>query len=215
MNPEQQNFRLEVCTSLLSKKRNFNWIDNLITGDEKWVMYVNFAPMGQWLLPGQRPVAAPKPDLHPKKEMLSVWWGVHGIAYWELLPTNTTVTAEVYCAQLKRLRDKLLADRPNMREVYFLHDNARPHVAIKTREKLLEFEWEVLPHPPYSPDLAPTDYYLFRSLSNQLREKKFEDRDDLKTFLTNFFDSKPAQFYRNGIHSLPERWRWVVLNNGQ
>ncbi|KOX70155.1 Histone-lysine N-methyltransferase SETMAR, partial [Melipona quadrifasciata] len=37
-------------------------------------------------------------------------------------------------------------------------------------QKLLQFDWDVLPHPPYSPDLAPSDYYLFLSLKNSLRK---------------------------------------------
>lgn len=200
---------------LFDKKRHFNWLDNLITGDEKWVVYINIARKGQWVGPGERPIPTPKPDLHPEKVMLSVWWGMHGIAYWELLPVNMTITAKVYCDQLQKLKEKLSSYRPKIEKVCFLHDNARPHVANLTRQKLLSFEWEVLSHPPYSPDLAPTDYYLFRSLSNDLRDRVFEDRDEAKTYIDDFFNSKPAEFYRKGIHSLVDRWRWVVDNDGQ
>ena len=38
-----------------------------------------------------------------------------------------------------------------------------PHTSLVTRKKLLKLGWEVMPHPPYSPDLAPSDYHLFRS----------------------------------------------------
>ena len=48
--------------------------------------------------------------------------------------------------------------------VIFHQDNARPHTSLVTRKKLLELDWEVKPHPPYGPDLAPSDYHLFRSL---------------------------------------------------
>ena len=79
--------------------------------------------------------------------------------------------------------------------VYFLHDNARPHVAKSTREKLLELGWVTIPHPAYSPDLASTDYHLFRSLSNHLREKKFDDESNLKMDLADFFSQKSKDFY--------------------
>jgi histone-lysine N-methyltransferase SETMAR len=85
-----------------------------------------------------------------------------------------------------------------------LHDNARLHIAKSTSEKLLKLGWIALPHPPYSPDLAPTDYHLFRSLSNYLGEKNFDDENDLKTDLANFFDQKSQDFYEYGILSLPE-----------
>ncbi|KOX79111.1 Histone-lysine N-methyltransferase SETMAR, partial [Melipona quadrifasciata] len=65
----------------------------------------------------------------------------------------------------------------------FQHDNARPHVALAVRQKLLQFDWDVLPHPPYSPDLAPSDYYLFLSLKNSLRGKSFKSISEIKTHL--------------------------------
>ena len=98
--------------------------------------------------------------------------------------------------------------------VYFLHDNARPHVAKSTREKLLELGWVTIPHPAYSPDLAPTDHHLFRSLSNHLREKEFDDESSLKMDLTGFFSQKSEDFYEHGIFSLPERWRQVADSDG-
>ena len=101
--------------------------------------------------------------------MLSVWWGVRGITHWKLLPNGCNITADLYCQQLDRVAAKLQGKQDR---VYFLHDNARPHVAKSTREKLLKLGWITILHPPYSPDLAPTDYYLYRSLSDYLREKR-------------------------------------------
>ena len=46
--------------------------------------------------------------------------------------------------------------------VIFHQDNARPHTSLVTRKKLLELGWGVMPYPPYSPDLTPSDFYLFR-----------------------------------------------------
>jgi len=210
----QRNLRLDICTSLLTKHRTMSWLDNLITGDEKWILYVNHTRKRQWVKSDQRPLPTPKPEIHQKKVMLSVWWGVRGVVYWELLPDNTTVTADVYCAQLEKLSERLSSERPDQQKVYFLHDNARPHIAKSTRAKLLELGWEVLPHPPYSPDLAPTDYYLFRSLSNNLRDSEFDNKADLKQYLEGFFASKPTEFYARGIHSLHTRWQTVIDNDG-
>ncbi len=88
--------------------------------------------------------------------------------HWELMPSGTTITAEVYCRQLETLAEKVHGTQDR---IYFLHDNARPHIAKKTQEKILNLGWTVISHPPYSPDLAPTDYHLFRSLANHLSGK--------------------------------------------
>ena len=103
----------------------------------------------------------------------------------------------------------------NRNNVIFHHDNARPHVVAKSvTKKLSEFNWEILPHPPYSPDIAPFDYHLFRALQRFLLDKKFENIDTLKNSLENYFKEKQDNFYRDGIMALPEKWEEVVQREG-
>ena len=99
--------------------------------------------------------------------MLSVWWDWKGVVYFELLPRNQTINLDVYCQQLNKLNAVASEKRlelVNRKGVIFHQDNARPHASLVTHQKLLELGWEVLLHPPYSPDLAPSDYHFFRSL---------------------------------------------------
>ncbi|GFX14205.1 histone-lysine N-methyltransferase SETMAR [Trichonephila clavipes] len=87
-----------------------------------------------------------------------------------LLPDNT-INSEVYCHQLDKLNDALQQKRSeliNRKGLVFHQDNARPHTSLVTRQKLLQLEWDTMSHPLYSPELAPLDYYLFRSLQNFL-----------------------------------------------
>jgi len=98
--------------------------------------------------------------------MLSIWWDYRGVIYHELLLSGKTIDSTVYCSQLTKLDQAIRKKRPelvNRKGVVFHHDNARPHTSLTTRNKLLTLGWDVLPHPTYSPDLAPSDYYLFRS----------------------------------------------------
>ena len=84
-----------------------------------------------------------------------------------------------------------------------------------TRAAIQELGWEVLPHPAYSPDLAPSDYHLFRSLSNNLRGISFVNEVCLKKWLDEFFDGQSPNFFKRGIQKLPERWERVVNNAGE
>ena len=99
--------------------------------------------------------------------------------------------------------------------VIFNKDNARPHTSLVTRKKLLELGWEVMPHPPYSPDLAPSDYHLLRSFQKQLNGEIFDSNEALINELIQFFASKNQTFYESGIMKLTDRWQKVVEQNGQ
>ncbi|KAG6794851.1 transposase [Apis mellifera caucasica] len=112
----------------------------------------------------------------------------------------------------KEIEEKRL-ELINRKGVVFHHDNARPHTSLVTRQKLLEFGWDVLPHPPYSPDLAPSDYFLFRSLQNSLNGKNFNNDDDIKLYLIHFFANKNQKFYERRIMMLPKRWQKIKMGN--
>ena len=101
----------------------------------------------------------------------------------------------------------------NRKDIILHHDNARQHAVLRTRQKIAELGWEILSHPPYSLDLAPSDYHLFLSLPNFFRGKKFKNKD-IKQALVNFFTSKDEIFFKNGIYKLLARWQEVINNNG-
>ena len=84
----------------MTSHRHYQSLHNLITGNEKWVLYVNHMRKRQWLGTGQIGIATFKNNFHPRKIMLSVWWGARGITHWELLPNGCSITADIYCQQL-------------------------------------------------------------------------------------------------------------------
>ena len=151
--------------------------------------------------------------------MLCVWWDMKGIIYYELLEPKQTVNSQLYSQQLRRLDEKIKENRSGPghgnRKVILLHDNARPHVALTTKQTIIDLKWEVMAHPAYSPDLAPSGYYLFRSLEHSLRETSFSDIEEVKNHLDNFFQSKPQSFFRDGIRQLPLKWQQVISNEGK
>ena len=95
------------------------------------------------------------------------------------------------------------------------HDNARRHVAKPVKTYLETLKWKVLPHPPYSPDIVPSDYYLFRSQQHGLADQQFRLYEDIEKCLDSWIASKDEHFYHNGIRALPESWAKVVANDGQ
>ena len=150
--------------------------------DEKWILYNNVEQKRSWGKRNEPPPTTPKAGLHPKKMTLCIWCDWKGVLYYELLlerliPTSTAPNA------LDEKRPELV----NRKRIIFHQDNASPHVSLMTRQKLLQLGWEVLIHPPYSPDFAPSDFHLFRSLQNSLNGKNFNSLEDCERHLEQFF----------------------------
>jgi len=81
-------------------------------------------------------------------------------------------------------------------------------------EKIENMGWEVLPHPLYSPDLAPSDYHFFGFVKNQMRGQHYETNEALQTAVRQCLWAAGTEFYRKGIFKLPERWEKCVQRNG-
>ena len=208
--------RVTACQSLLGRCRRFHWLESVITMDEKWVLYSNVKRRRSWCSKGQQPKPSPKGPLVQKKVMISVWWDCRGggVIMLDLLPCNTTINKDVYCEQIDRLKIALAEKHSNLKKIIYHHDNAPAHRAKKTSDKLKEAGWEIMVHPPYSPDLAPSDYHLFTALQRAIGDTEFENEEDVKSFLDNFIVSKPRDFWMKGIKTLPERWQKVIDNEG-
>ncbi|GFV45018.1 histone-lysine N-methyltransferase SETMAR [Trichonephila clavipes] len=155
-----------------------------MTGDEKWILYENIKRKIFYCKPGASSATVPKPIIHQRKVLLCLWWDRKGLVYYELLKQRKPIHADLYCNQLDKLNTAIKEKRPALasrKGIAFHYDNARKHTAMVTQQKLNALGWEVLDHPPYSPDIAPSDYYLFRSLQNCLMGK---NSSFLKVFLS-------------------------------
>lgn len=200
---------------LLRKAKDSGFFDSILTSDEKWICYDNQRRKRQWLSKSEQPQTTPKPEIHGKKALLCVWWNSKGLVYMEVLEHGQTVTADLYAQQLSRVDQALRRLGVDPATTKFLHDNARPHVAKIVQQKIETLGWEVLPHPPYSPDMAPSDYHLFRSMQHCLAEIKFNEVEEVRKWVSDFFKQQPREFFKRGIHSLREKWQSVIDNNGE
>ena len=167
---------ISACDSLLKRNENVPFLKQIVTGDEKWILYNSVEWKRWWGKWNEPPPATPKAGLHPKKVMLCIWWDWKGVLYYELLLENQTINSNKYCSQLDQLKAALDDNRPelvNRKCIIFHQDTARLQVSLMTRQKLLQFGWKVLIHPLYSPDIAPLNFHLFRFLQNSLNGKIF------------------------------------------
>ncbi|XP_061705609.1 histone-lysine N-methyltransferase SETMAR-like [Cydia pomonella] len=131
--------RVTICESLLLQPHRQDFLRSIVTVDESWVHYNNKTRQAYWVLRGERAPTEPK-------------------GYWELLDEKQTINATICGEQLEKLAPEIATKRPKRLSVSLLQDNARPHTAKSVRHILEKLNWTVVPHPPYSPDIAPSDY---------------------------------------------------------
>ena len=115
--------------------------------------------------------------------MLIGFFDANGIVHKEFVPPGQTVNQQFYLEALKRLRDSVRKKRPEMWSSggWFLHhDNAPAHTALSVQQFLAKNNRTVIPHPPYSPDLAPCDFSLFPRVKCQIKVKRFADVSEVK-----------------------------------
>ncbi|CAK9803711.1 Mariner Mos1 transposase [Anthophora quadrimaculata] len=219
LSERQQENRKTTSELLLARYKRKSFLHRIVTGDEKWIYFENPKRKRSWVTRGEPATSTARPNRYGRKTLLCVWWDQKGVIHYELLKPGETVNTERYRQQMIDLSQALSSKRPEYQErqhkVILLHDNAPAHTARQVKETIKAFNWEIIPHAAYSPDLAPSDYYLFASMGHALAKQRFTSHEDVRKWLDDWFASKEEQFFWRGIHKLPERWQKCITSDGQ
>ena len=140
----------------------------------------------------------------------------HGVLFIDYLEKGKMINSERYIGQLMRLKNEIGETRIQMKKkkVLFHQDSAPCHKSLATMAELNELSFELIPHPPYSPDLAPGDYYVFADLKKMLQGKRFYSNKEDITETNAYFEAKDKSFYEKGIEMLEKRWTDCVAFEG-
>jgi histone-lysine N-methyltransferase SETMAR len=117
------------------------------------------------------------------KVTLNMFWDSQGVLLAHFQKHGENVNSASYCEVLLKLWNAIHRKRPGQpaRGVMLHHDNARPHTAQATQERIQELQWELLEHPPYRVVLAPGDFNLFGPLKSHLGGKRYADDEEVET----------------------------------
>jgi transposase len=124
--------------------------------------------------------------------MFTIVGNTEGFPLVEILPKGAKFNADYFCNSILRA---LVPDDGDMgrRKMVIQADNARPDTALRTRAFLAENSMKPAPHPPYSPDLAPADFYLFGHVKGRLKGQIVESREDLFEAIIEILRSIPME----------------------
>ena len=147
--------------------------------------------------------------------MASVFWNAEGILFIDYLEKGET-TGEYYSNLLNRLDEKIREKRPGLqkKKIIFHHDNAPVHKSVLAMGKSRDLHYELLEHPPYSPDLAPTDFHLFPKLKIFLTGQRFSSNQEAIAAVEGYFADLTENHCRDGIMALGHRWNKCINLKG-
>ena len=134
------------------------------------------------------------------------------------VPTGITVNKEYYIEVLRELRKRFRRKRPELFESgqwHFHQDNAPVHNSILVTDYLTQMGIKTVPHPPYSPDLAPCDFWLFPKLKENLRGNRYSTIDDMKEAVTRVLNTLTQEDFQEAFQKLLERYNKCIDVGGE
>ncbi|GBP45039.1 Histone-lysine N-methyltransferase SETMAR [Eumeta japonica] len=151
------------------REENVRKIEKLVLADRRiklWQIAEKLQEPMQWTKKGERPPKKFKVQKSASKLMATIFWDSEGVLLIDYLPKGTTMNSQYYANLLAQAREAVIQKRRGKlsRGVLFLQDNASVHTARVSRQALKDTGFSEIDHPPYSPDLAPSDYFLFSNL---------------------------------------------------
>ena len=221
--PKTLNFfekqrRVNVCQEMLSDYQSA--MKRIITGDETWIYAYDPETADQ--SSEYRAKGEPKPKKSRQsrskiKVMLTVFFDYRGVVHYEFLPTGQTVNKEYYLSVMRRLREAIRKKRKNLWEdnSWFLHhDNAPAHTALIIRDHFAKNSTHIVPQPPYSPDLAPCDFWLFSKLKRPLRGHRFESIEEIQRESLRELMAIPKSDFSHCFEDWKKRWHMCIAAGG-
>jgi histone-lysine N-methyltransferase SETMAR len=196
-------------------------LHQIATGDESWVYHYEAESKRQsmqWKHPSSPANKKFKTQASTGKIMLTIFWDVNRPILVNFQEKGQTVTSARYSDMLvNELKPAIRSKHQGLlsKRVLLLHDNARPHTAAHTVDNLRALEFEVLKHPPYSPDLAPLDFHVFQPTKEHLRGQKFVDDNEVMEAVQNLLKATPKSFFVEGIRKLVDRRTKCVAKQGE
>lgn len=216
----QKQRRVEVAAEMISNANSDpTFMKRLITGDETWVYEFDMLTSQQsseWRAENEPKPKKPRQS-RSKIKVLTVFFDYRGIVHHEFLPHGETVNKHYYLKVMKRLREAIRKKRPDLwndNSWILHHDNAPSHTALTVCEFLAKNSTNVIAQPPYSPDLAPCDFFLFPKLKLPLRGHRFDTIEDIKRNSLAELKAIPSEAYEKCMDEWIRRWRMCIASNG-
>ena len=193
---------------------------DIVTGDKTWVYQYDLETKQQsavWVFPDDTPPVKFKRNRCASKQMIACFFAKFGHVATLPLEDRKTVTVDWYVNQcVPKIFQAWYLRRPRMGVWSLLlhHDNASMHTAAVTLDFVAAYDAQLVIRPPYSPELAPCDWFLFYSVKWQLKGKQFQNAKDALAFIEGVILDVPQSMWSGVIDNWFERMAMCVQAEG-
>ncbi|UYV63353.1 hypothetical protein LAZ67_2003826 [Cordylochernes scorpioides] len=216
LTPDQKAVRRKLSSDnlVLFEANTEEFVNRFVTMDETWAHH--FTPESkqqsmQWRHSGSLPPKKAKTVPSAGKVMVSVFWDSEAVLL-DFVNKGQTITGNYYANLVKQLREAIKENRRGKlsKKIVYHQDNAPSHRSLHAMAAIYDSSFELLPHAPYSPDLAPSDFHLFPHLKKSLSGIHFRSDEEVIDAVTSFFESLETSFFLEGIKALENRWKKCI-----
>jgi transposase len=217
LSDDQKQMRISKSIDLLhllNSMKHHSW-RNIVTLDESW-FYLATDYDSIWLPPAEAPPTREKKMISSPKLMLTIVWNPHGFHIIDILPKGAKFNSDYYISHiltpLAEIKESIGVE--SQRKLIVHADNARPHTAKKVEEVLESTGLRNASHPPYSPDLAPSDFFLFGYLKEKMKGESFTSNDELLERVIQILNDIPPETLTKVFDEWIDRLQACINANG-
>ncbi|UYV71809.1 hypothetical protein LAZ67_9000495 [Cordylochernes scorpioides] len=221
LNCDQKQHRMNIANEMLDSVRDDpNFLQRVITGDEAWVYGYDVetkAQSYQWKLPHEPRPKKARQVRSNVKVLLTVFFDCRGVVHHEFLPQGRTVNKEYYLQVMRNLREAIRQKRSDLwknKNWLLHHDNAPAHTSLLVRDLLAKNNTLMMPQPPYSPELAPCDFLLFRKLKRPMKGRRYATLDEIKTASKEEVKKILKNDFLKCFEDWKNRWHKCIISHG-
>ena len=191
-------------------------LDALVTCDKSWICCYDSETkrqISQWKHAGSPRPKKARQRKSTHKLLMIPFFDSTGMIYMHWIPTEQTVNKEYYVEVLREFRKRFRWKRPALfksGQWHFHEDNAPVHNSILVTDYLTKISIKTVPHPPYSPDLAPCDFWLFPKLKEKLRGCRYETIEEMKEAVTKVIDMLTHEDFHGAFQKLLEWYKCIA-----
>ena len=162
----------------------------------------------QWVGPGSPRPMKLKTQPSAGKVMATVFWDAISIIMLDFLPKRSTITGVYYANLLDQLRTAIREKRRGKltKGVLLQQDNAKVHTCKVAMDAVERNGYELIPHLAYSPDLAPSDFFLFPNLKKDICGLRFWSDEEVMMAVEEWVNGKDPDFFSSGLMALEHHW---------